>query len=99
MMVLRVNEIEVKMGLQQILRGVSLAVNDKAIVTVLGSNGVGKTTLLRAVSGIYRCSRGTIEFMGKEITNLPLARDREVGALPGPRGSADVLKYDRPGKP
>jgi branched-chain amino acid transport system ATP-binding protein len=86
MMVLRVNEIEVKMGLQQILRGISLAVNDKAIVTVLGSNGVGKTTLLKAISGIYRCAKGTIEFMGKEITNLPSHVTVKLGLCQAPEG-------------
>ena len=54
-------------GATEILRGVSLAVNDGEIVAVLGSNGAGKSTLNRAISGVLRSWRGTIRFEGAAI--------------------------------
>ena len=60
MSVLEVENLHVAMGPQEILRGVSLAMGADEIVAVLGSNGVGKTTLMRAVSGIYPIRSGAI---------------------------------------
>ncbi|MGE0060727.1 MAG: ABC transporter ATP-binding protein [Xanthobacteraceae bacterium] len=54
-------------GETQVLRGVDLAVNDGEIVAVLGSNGVGKSTLNRTISGIVRARTGTIRFDGGRI--------------------------------
>jgi branched-chain amino acid transport system ATP-binding protein len=54
-------------GETQVLRGVDLAVNDGEIVAVLGSNGVGKSTLNRTISGIVRAHAGTIRFDGGRI--------------------------------
>ena len=51
MALLEVTDVHVAMGAQEILRGVSLAVPEKAIVAVLGGNGVGKTTLFNLISG------------------------------------------------
>jgi branched-chain amino acid transport system ATP-binding protein len=62
--------LNVRMGLQQILRGVSLQVDEAQVVAVLGSNGVGKTTLMRAVSGIYKSQSGSIRLLGEEIIGL-----------------------------
>lgn len=47
---------------------------ERGIVTVLGANGVGKTTLMRAVSGIYRAASGRVVFRGQDITALPSHR-------------------------
>jgi len=69
--ILRVADLVVRMGEQTILSGVSIAVPQRGIVSVLGSNGVGKTTLMRAISGVYRVASGRIEFEGRDITNLP----------------------------
>src|SRR3954454_15948169 len=54
-------------GATEILRGVSLAVNEGEIVAVLGSNGAGKSTLNRAISGALRPWRGAIQFGGAQI--------------------------------
>jgi branched-chain amino acid transport system ATP-binding protein len=54
-------------GATEILRGVSLAVNDGEIVAVLGSNGAGKSTLNRAISGVLRPRRGAIRFADTQI--------------------------------
>lgn len=70
MPVLEVKNLEVKMGMQQILRDVNITVEENAVSAVLGSNGVGKTTLMRAISGIYQVTSGSINFMGEDITNI-----------------------------
>ena len=83
---LAVDDLHVAMGPQEILHGVSLAVPEGAIVAVLGSNGVGKTTLMRAISGIYRARRGTIAFQGQPIANLPAHRIVQMGLCQAPEG-------------
>jgi len=84
--VLAVENLVVRMGAQTILHGVSLAVPEGSIVTVLGSNGVGKTTLMRALSGVYRVSSGTIRLMGEDITGLPSHAIVRRGLAQAPEG-------------
>jgi branched-chain amino acid transport system ATP-binding protein len=86
MALLEINDIEVKMGEQPILRGVNLRVPDQAIVSVLGSNGVGKTTLMRAIGGIYKSSAGSISFRDRDITNLPSQAIVKQGLCQAPEG-------------
>nr|MCU0898767.1 ATP-binding cassette domain-containing protein [Burkholderiales bacterium] len=74
MSLLEVRDLKVKMGLQEILHGVSLDVGEQSIVTVLGANGVGKTTLMRTISGVYQSSGGSIRFDGADITAEPSHR-------------------------
>jgi branched-chain amino acid transport system ATP-binding protein len=74
------------MGVQQILHEVSLEVPERGIVTVLGANGVGKTTLMRALSGIYRASSGQISLAGEPIANLPSHRIVALGLAQAPEG-------------
>lgn len=66
--VLSLQNVESAYGPVKAIRGVSLKVQQGLIVTVLGSNGAGKTTILKTVSGIIDPSRGTIEFKGENIT-------------------------------
>ncbi|HYF85037.1 ABC transporter ATP-binding protein [Azospirillum sp.] len=83
---LSIADLHVAMGPQEILHGVRLDVAQGAIVAVLGSNGVGKTTLMRTVSGIYRARQGSITFRGQPITNLPAHRIVQLGLLQAPEG-------------
>jgi branched-chain amino acid transport system ATP-binding protein len=68
------------------LDDVSLEVPERGIVTVLGANGVGKTTLMRALSGIYRASSGQISLAGEPIANLPSHRIVALGLAQAPEG-------------
>ncbi|MGQ9371611.1 ABC transporter ATP-binding protein [Azospirillum sp. ST 5-10] len=86
MSLLSIRDLHVAMGPQEILRGVSLDVPEGAIVAVLGSNGVGKTTLMRTVSGIYRGRAGAIAFAGQPILNLPAHRIVALGLCQAPEG-------------
>ena len=84
--ILDVRNLHVRMGEQRILNGLSLHVPVGGIVTVLGSNGVGKTTLMRAISGVYRSTEGSIQFDGVDITNWPSHRIVAAGLAQAPEG-------------
>jgi branched-chain amino acid transport system ATP-binding protein len=84
--ILRVADLVVRMGEQTILSGVSIDVPQRGIVSVLGSNGVGKTTLMRAISGVYRVASGRIEFEGRDITNLRSHKIVAAGLAQAPEG-------------
>jgi branched-chain amino acid transport system ATP-binding protein len=86
MNVLEVESLVVRMGQQTILSGVSLAVPQGGIVSVLGSNGVGKTTLMRAISGIYRAASGNVRFLGEDIVRWPPHRIVAAGLAQAPEG-------------
>lgn len=86
MSLLEVRGITVAMGIQEILHDVSLTVPERGIVAVLGSNGVGKTTLMRAISGIYRAKSGSILFKGEDISKLKSHEIVARGLLQAPEG-------------
>jgi branched-chain amino acid transport system ATP-binding protein len=65
--ILRLSNIESSYGPVQAIRGVSLEVRRGAIVTVLGANGAGKTTILKTISGIIDPQKGSVWFDGEEI--------------------------------
>jgi branched-chain amino acid transport system ATP-binding protein len=86
MAILRVEDVYVQMGAQQIVRGVTLDVPEKSVVAVIGGNGVGKTSLMRTISGVYRCSAGTITFEGAPIANMKSHRIVRLGLVQAPEG-------------
>ena len=86
MPLLEAKNLEVKIGLQQILFGVSVKVEENSIVAVLGSNGVGKTTLMRAISGMYRVAGGSVHFQDHDITNLRTYKTTALGIGQAPEG-------------
>lgn len=69
-MLLSVRSIEVNYGQVRAVRGVSLEVDNAQVVTLIGSNGAGKSTTLRAISGLNRPSKGEIWFDGARIDQL-----------------------------
>jgi len=68
------------------LKGISLEVSEKAIVTLIGSNGAGKSTVLRAISGIKTLTTGEIWFQGKRIDGLPPVEIVRMGIVQVPEG-------------
>lgn len=86
MALLELTDVHVTMGVQEILRGISVVVPERAIVAVLGGNGVGKTTLMRAISGIYGIASGSIRFDGAEIGNTPSHAIVRHGLAQAPEG-------------
>ncbi len=76
-MLLEVNNLDVRYGRTHAVKNVSLTVQEAEIVTVLGANGAGKTSLLRALQGAVRSAAGRIVFDGNDLTGAsPAARVR-----------------------
>jgi branched-chain amino acid transport system ATP-binding protein len=83
---LRVDAIETFYGPIQAIRGVSIEVGPKQIVTVLGANGAGKTTVLRTISGVLDPERGQVLFEGRDIAHLPPDQVMRMGICHVPEG-------------
>jgi branched-chain amino acid transport system ATP-binding protein len=83
-------------GESHALHGVNLEVHPGETVTLLGRNGVGKTTTLRAIIGLIRKRRGEITFDGKDLLALPLHRTAHagIGFVPEERGIFSTLTVD-----
>ena len=67
MAMLSVKDLHVHYGVIEALKGVSIDVNEGEIVSLIGANGAGKTTMLQAISGIVKKSSGDVEFLGQSI--------------------------------
>ncbi len=83
---LEVKDLSVRYGAIAALRGISLSVDEGKIVTLLGTNGAGKSTTLRAISGIVKASGGRIGFGGEDITNRPSHHIVGLGIVQSPEG-------------
>ncbi len=68
------------------VRGVSFAVGEGEIVTLIGANGAGKTTILRAISGLLPAARGSITFAGEDLLRLPAHLRTQGGIAHVPEG-------------
>jgi branched-chain amino acid transport system ATP-binding protein len=68
------------------VRGVSFLVQEGEIVTLIGANGAGKSTILRALSGLLPVSQGTAVFAGRDLLNLPAHRRTQAGIAHVPEG-------------
>jgi branched-chain amino acid transport system ATP-binding protein len=85
-MMLRVEALETFYGESQVLFGMELAVGAGEVVTLLGRNGMGKTTTIRSIMGLTRPRRGRIWFDGSEITGLPPFKVARAGLGLVPEG-------------
>ena len=83
---LDVAEIETGYGLSRVLFGLSLAVAPREMVSLLGRNGMGKTTTVRSIMGLTRAAAGSIRFGGAEIRDLPAYRIAKLGLGLVPEG-------------
>ncbi|MFM8386245.1 MAG: ABC transporter ATP-binding protein [Planctomycetia bacterium] len=83
---LRVDGLEVAYGAVRALAGVSLEVREGEIVTLVGSNGAGKSTTLRAISGLVPVRSGTIALEGRSLLGLPADRIVALGVAHSPEG-------------
>ena len=84
--VLEVKNLSVNYGAVSALRGVSLHVRPGEVVALLGANGAGKSTTLRAISGLGRPRTGEIRFLGQRIDGLPSSRIVRLGVAHSPEG-------------
>jgi len=83
---LSVQDLVVSYGNIQALRGISLEVHEGEIVTLIGANGAGKSTTLRAISGLISVQSGGINFDGKDLRVYPAHRIVELGISHAPEG-------------
>jgi branched-chain amino acid transport system ATP-binding protein len=86
MALLEVDTIHTYYGAIEALRGVSLTVEEGEAVTIIGSNGAGKSTTLRSISGLTPATSGKIMFEGRDITRVPAHEIVERGIALSPEG-------------
>jgi branched-chain amino acid transport system ATP-binding protein len=86
MALLEIQEIHTFYGNIEALKGVSLEVNEGECVTLIGSNGAGKSTTLRSISGLTPPRQGSIRFDGKEIGDTPAQDIVRLGIAQSPEG-------------
>ncbi len=86
MPLLKVSNIESYYGPIMAIKGISLEVNEGDMVTILGANGAGKTTILKTISGVMDPEKGTIEFMGKRIDRIEPEKVVRMGISHVPEG-------------
>ena len=83
---LEVRDLETSYGRSQVLFGVSFSISQGEIVTLLGRNGMGKTTTVRSIMGMVPPKAGKISFQGRELNNLPSYRIAQAGLGLVPEG-------------
>ncbi len=86
MSLLTVKDLKVSFGGIEALKGISFSVEEGAIVTLIGANGAGKSTTLRAISGLVRPSAGTITYAGESIGGMDTQKIVEKGIALVPEG-------------
>ena len=83
---LKVNDINVYYGAIHAIKGVSFQVSEGEVVTLIGANGAGKSTILNTVCGLLRSRTGSVEFLGKNLASLPAHKIVELGMAHVPEG-------------
>ncbi|MBB3561558.1 ABC transporter ATP-binding protein (plasmid) [Sinorhizobium sp. B11] len=80
-------------GESHILHGIDMMVGEGEMITILGRNGVGKTTTLRTITGIVRSRKGKISFAGTDMMQVPLHKTahKGIGFVPEERGIFSTL--------
>jgi branched-chain amino acid transport system ATP-binding protein len=78
---LQITNLETRYGEIRALQEISIQVESHEVVAALGANGAGKTTLLNTISGILRPSKGSIKFLGEEITKMPSHKIVQLGIV------------------
>ncbi len=68
---LKLNDLRVSYGGIEAVKGISLEVPEKSIVTLIGANGAGKSTILRTIVGLVKAKSGTVSFLDEDITGQP----------------------------
>ena len=86
MAMLEVKDLEVYYGMIQAIRGISFEVNEGEIVSLIGANGAGKTTILHTITGLLSPKKGSVLFEGKEITKIPAHKIVSLGMAHVPEG-------------
>ncbi|HTY23681.1 MAG TPA: ABC transporter ATP-binding protein [Desulfomonilaceae bacterium] len=83
---LEIQNLHVSYGGIRALKGITLRVEERWIVSLLGSNGAGKSTTIRAVSGLVPIASGLVQFRGRAINNMPVHEIQKLGLVHVPEG-------------
>lgn len=84
--ILEINDVHSNYGEVQILWGATMKLESGRLTSLVGGNGVGKTTLLRTIMGSLKPTKGTITFMGQDVSHLPPYTKAEMGLILVPEG-------------
>jgi len=85
-MLLEIEDLEVHYGKAETLKAISLQVDEGEVVSIIGANGAGKTTVLRTISGLKKPTSGEIRFQGKRIDGKPAHEVTRLGIAHIPAG-------------
>lgn len=85
-MLLTMKDLWVHYGAVEAVKGISLSVEEGSIVTLIGSNGAGKTTIMRTISGLHRPTSGEIWFKGQRVDGVEAAKVVKMGIAHVPEG-------------
>ena len=83
---LEIKDLHVFYGKIEAIKGISITVNQGEIVTLIGANGAGKTTMLKTISGLRPVASGQILFDGKDISKVPAHERVGLGISQAPEG-------------
>jgi branched-chain amino acid transport system ATP-binding protein len=83
---LEIKDLRVHYGKIEAIKGVSVVVNQGEIVTLIGANGAGKTTILKTISGLRPVSSGSITFDGEDLSKIPAHKRVDLGISQVPEG-------------
>ena len=83
---LSIKGLKVRYGAIEAVKGIDIEVAEGSVVALLGANGAGKTSTLRTISGLTTAAEGTIEFYGKNITNMDTEKIAGLGIAQSPEG-------------
>jgi len=106
---LEIKDLHVHYGKIEAIKGVSVVVNEGEIVTLIGANGAGKTTMLKTISGLRPVSSGSILFNGEDISKIAAHKRVDLGLSHAPEGrgifpgmtvleNLEMGKYHRPNR-
>jgi branched-chain amino acid transport system ATP-binding protein len=83
---LELRDLHAGYGRIEVLKGISLTVDEGEIVTLIGANGAGKTTTLMTISGVLRPRSGSVHFAGRDLANMPAHEVVALGIAQSPEG-------------
>jgi branched-chain amino acid transport system ATP-binding protein len=83
---LKIENLNINYGAIKAVKGINLNVKEKSIVTLIGANGAGKSTILRTISGVVKAASGKIIFQGRDILNQQPSKIVKLGISHAPEG-------------
>jgi branched-chain amino acid transport system ATP-binding protein len=85
-MLLKLSNVTVHYGTAEAIKDITIALDEGTVVSVIGANGAGKSTILKAISGLVPLYSGEIEFLGKKINGMPVDKIVGLGIACVPEG-------------